>query len=79
MERDSDIADIVLANDCGWHTNDENGLACIFSILVDRNTDLKQKGNNGKILYSGRYSKDLVVGRFDKMFTCIERPVPGDN
>ena len=74
MEKDSDIADIVLNNDCGWHANGESELKSIFEEIVGPDMDLVTMGENGRKLYLSMYNKDLIVDKFDSMFACIEKP-----
>ena len=73
MERDSDIADIVLNNDCGWHANGESELKSIFEEMVGSDKDLVTMGRNGRKLYLSMHNKDLVVDKFDSMFACVEK------
>ena len=73
MERDSDIADIVLGNECGWQANEQIGLKSIFEELVDPDTDLEKMGENARRMYSNTYSKDLVISMFDNMLARVEK------
>ena len=75
MEKDSDIADIVLNIDCGWHVNGESEPKSIFEEMVGSDTDLVTMGENGRKLNLSMYNKDLVVDKFDSMFVLALRNV----